>query len=370
MQKQIKKESLKKAMDKSDRDEISRNLKTIRGGHGLSNICKDYLDQIVDCSTKRPVGAPTLIGGVPGRTSVYRLKEEVRVVIGTLGYGFLSLNYSNTQSGSVPSGPFRDAPVFTYSTSVFAGNVINQENNVPTTGIVSKGWNLSKRKLADFTGSDIENQFQWRCVSAIAECTNTTAVLDQAGTIVMWEPPNHGTANANSPYPLSQCESERTSRVIRAQNGAEASDRAALNWHPKAMALAASAEFNDFFFNTFTSPPGVNTNTPGVNHGLFVLQGDPGDSFHFSISAIYEVKGRTATGVKPRLTDGHGMNIVFNTLAAKALDGYVGNPRRVADGYLAKAWEVAKKLGGWVKEHESTIMKGTGTLLKGMAGLE
>jgi len=365
-------QALKQAADKSDRDEIGRNIETIRRGNGLSEICKDYLDQVVDCSTKKPVGAPTLMGGVPGKTGVFRLKEELRVVVGTAGYGFLSVCYSDAQIGGVPCGPFNDAPVFSYSTATYAGTDVSARGTALSFGVINKGWTLSQRALSDYALPDAQNAYQWRMVSGLAECTNTTAVLDQNGTIVMWEPPNHGTANSSNFYDLTQCESERTSRVVRAENNGEVVDKVALNFHPKALHTANGDEINDFTFNTFnTVPLGLPiSRTPGLSQALIVLQGKPGDTFHFTVSAVYEAKGRLIQGIKPRITDEHGMNIVFNTLAAKALDGYVGNPRRVADGYLAKAWEVSKKIGGWVKQHEATIMKGTGAFLKGIAGLE
>lgn len=363
--------NLKKAADKSDRDEMTRNLETIRKGSGLSPIARYYLDQIVDCSTKKPVGAPTLMGGVPGRTSVFRLKQEIRVVVGTAGYGYLSINYSDNQTGSVICGPFTDAPVFSYTGAAYAGTTILTRNSANPVGVVNQGWTLSNRSLTDYSVSDAQNLYQWRMVAGLAECTNTTAVLDQNGTVVMWEPPNHGTCNSANAYDLTLCETERTSRVVRAENGGESRDKVALNFHPKAFNVFTGNENNDFYFQGFNAAPGVSSGRiPGAQHALFVLQGKPGDTFHFSVSAIYEAKGRLVSGIKPRITDEHGMNIVFNTLAAKALDGYVGDPRRVADGYLAKAWETAKILGGWVKQHESTIMKGTGAFLKGIAGLE
>jgi hypothetical protein len=371
-----KNSSLKKAMDKSDQDTMRRELETIRKGHGLSNLAHSYLDQIVDCSTKKPVGAPTLMGGVPGKTSVFRLKEEIRVVIGTSGYGYFSVNYSDLGvTSGVKSGPFSDGAVFSYTTSAFVGTDLVLAGTANPVGVVNKGWTLSRRKLTDYaSSSDPQNEYQWRMVAGLAECTNTTAVLSQNGTIVMWEPPNHAPVNSIGNYDITGCESERTSRVVRAENGSEPGDKVALNFHPRMLASAAGSSDsndNDFFFNTFTNAPTVTSGrVPVSKHAIFILQGSPGDSFHFTVSAVYEAKGRLVSGIKPRLTDEHGMNIVFNTLAAKALDGYIGNPRRIADGYLAKAWETAKKIGGWVKQHESTIMKGTGAFLKGMAGLE
>lgn len=366
-----KTQALKKAADKTDRDEMSRNIETIRRGNGLSSICKDYLDQVVDCSTRKPVGAPTLMGGVPGKTGVFRLKEELRVIIGTAGYGYLNISYSDSQAGGVPTGPFTDAPVFSYTTATYAGtDMLSRGAGLPI-GVVNKGWTLSQRSLTDYAVADAQNAYQWRMVSGLAECTNTTAVLDQNGTVVMWEPPNHGTANSAVPYDLTLCEAERTSRVVRAENTGDVVDKVALNFHPKALNISLGDEVNDFYFNTFNAVPTPSiARTPGLSHAFFVLQGKPGDAFHFTVSAVYEAKGRLVQGIKPRITDEHGMNIVFNTLAAKALDGYVGNPRRVADGYLAKAWEISKKIGGWVKQHEATIMKGTGAFLKGIAGLE
>nr|APG77012.1 hypothetical protein [Beihai narna-like virus 5] len=368
-----KSRNIKTALDKHDRDEMEFAINSIRRGHGLSPIAEAYLLQMVDCTTRKPVGTPSLLGGVPGNTEVYRLKQELRVTVGQNGYGFLVVNYSDTSDGSLLSGPFNDVPVFSYSTIAFTGTSL-PARGAPisaTPGVRNEGWTLSPLQVSTF-GTAAQTEYSWRCVAAIAECTNTTAVLEQEGSIVLWEPPNHASLNANGGYNMSTIQAQRTARVVRAQNGADHVDKVALNWHPKMLETYLGSESSDFAFSCVNAPPTLQFSLmPSVKDGVMVFQGSPGNTFHVTVSCIYEAKGSRARGVKPRLTDEHGMNIVFNVLAAKSLDGYAGNPRRIADGYLAKAWEVAKRLGSsFIKESERRIMSGAGSTLKTLAGIE
>jgi len=357
-------------IDKVERDEMQRDIRTIRSNHKLSKVCADYLDQLVDCSTRKPVGAPTLIGGSPGRTGAIRLKQELQIAIGLGGFGYLAMCYQNVLQDSPFSGPFQDAPVFQYTSSDYQTTTVIQRGSPNPIGVTTTGWETSRYRFGDYGSSLGQTKILFRCVAAIAECTNVTEVLDQNGTITLYEPPSHVEVNSNASLDLKSVASERTSRVITAQNRGPRGDKVALNWHPGSSQFRGNAN-NDFYFNTSTKAPSFAPNSsPGIRDGLMVFQGKPGEIFHVTVSAVYEMKGRLVGSKKPRLTDSQGMNIIFNVLAAKALDGYVGNPRRVADGYLAKAWEVGKKLAGWVKEHEKAIMTGTGRALKMIAGID
>lgn len=231
-----------KKIDKNDEEEIRRDMESVRRGHNLSTIATEFLTQLVNPTKGKCVGIPTLIGGMPGRTNVFRLKQELRVVAGTNGYGFLALNYAMNGVGMTPTGPFSDTPVFCYTTAAYGtttatGTVLKRRGIAVPAGCILAGWNLARYKFDDYTGDpDAMNSLQYRVSAAAAEVTNVTAVLEQNGTIVMWEPPNHGIVNATSDISLDTVMSEFTSRVISAQNGSNRNDKVVLNYHHKHLA--------------------------------------------------------------------------------------------------------------------------------------
>lgn len=372
-------------LTKAYRGLFQADLGSIRDGarSSLSTVAHDYLNQLVDCSSGKAVGAPTLIGGAPGRTQVTRQKGEFDVSIGSTGLGFFAVNLAQTGvSGSPATGPFNDTPNFMYTNSSF------NDVQVPTTGILlpagvlAKGFEGSPWSLIEVASASHEQRtyLNWRAVAAMIKVTNISAVLTQNGLLAAWSPPNNQPVNNNSGVnlDLTTVENFKTSRVVRAQNDGDLKDHLVLNWHPHAYENAGAGASNDFEFISSAMSPGSTgpwlNNMVDVKDGLIVFRGTPGQTFHISVSVIYELKGTAARSVKPRLVDSRGMDLVFNTIASKSLSGYVGDPRHVADGYLAKAWELSKKLlpkaMGYVKEHEDQIMKGTGRFLKGLAGLE
>jgi hypothetical protein len=83
---------------------------------------------------------------------------------------------------------------------------------------------------------------------------------------------------------------------------------------------------------------------------------------------MYEVKGIQVPNLKPRLVDSRGMDLIQNTLACKMVDGYVGKPEHVYESYLAHAWTMAKKAGGWLKEHEKSLAEGAAKAVSTIAG--
>lgn len=373
-------------LSKAYRGLFQADLGSIRDGarSSLSTVAHDYLNQLVDCSSGKAVGAPTLIGGAPGRTQVTRQKGEFDVQIGVTGNGFFAVNLAQTGvAGIAATGPFNDTPNFMYTNSNYNDILIPETGTLLPTGVVAQGFVGSPWSLREVASTIHEQRsyLNWRPVAAMIKVTNIAAVLSQNGLLVAWSPPNNQPVNKNGGVSLdiTKVESFKTARVVRAQNDGDLKDHLVLNWHPHAYANAGfPGTKNDFNFIASSLTPGSTgpwlNNMVDVKDGLLVFRGTPGQTFHVSVSVVYELKGTAARSVKPRLVDSRGMDLVFNTIAAKSLSGYVGDPRHVADGYLAKAWELSKKLLpkalGYVKEHEDQIMKGTGRFLKGLAGLE
>lgn len=366
-----KSNTLKNQMDqrlKSDYEEIRRGSRA-----EMTTPVKEYLKAIVDTKNSKKVGIPTSIGGYPGRTAVERYKQELEVVTGTHGYGYLSAVSSSLVSTTIApnpaiSGPFSDAAVFSYTDSAYTANGIPHYDGLAPVGVKQHGWSAAK-----WTRTDAEKgSIQWRTVGMTLEVFPESSFSNQNGRIVLLEMPSHAVANLPNfgNVQFSDLESYPTSRVIRAvQTGAQ-SEKIVLNYHPRALDNSASIDsFNDFDFHSAAGETTVGiTNQAPLKELIVIFIADPGTRFHVTATCLYEIRGKGVSNVKPRLVDSRGMDLVMNTFSHKIVDGYVGKPEHVYESYLASAWRIAKKGAGFINRHQKEILEGAGRAMRTIGG--
>ncbi len=360
------KQKAKKHLEKS----LERDLREIRDGSRkeVSSVCQRYLKAIVDTRNAPKVGVPTNIGGHPGQTAIQRFTQQLEVVTGSGSLGFCAVQPSYTRGlVSGQSGPWQSGNQMWYSNATsFAGATpLPLPLNTPPLGTAIAGWSQSPyRRSATTQSSDL----MWRIVGCTITVTPTSSFSDQNGRIVLLEAPSHVPLNdtGGAGFDLAAAESFPTARVLRAvQTGAQ-SEKIVLNWHPKSSAFSNTR--NDFDFNYIEPGQPSATQTPGLNGLMVVFHAKSGTAFHCEVTCMYEMKGKMVPGVKPRLTDSRGMDLIQNTLARKLISGYVGKPEHVYESYLSQAWTMARKTGRWIKEHERELMDGAGKALGTIAG--
>jgi len=346
---------------------LDSDVKDIRRGSRseLSGVCQDYLRALVDTRNAKKVGVPTILGGMPGRTGVERFTEQTDIYVGAQGFGFISCQ-PNDNSTTHPGGLYNDGVAFT-ATTLPSYNLpgLPQAGTGLATGLTQFGWAQSPYTVGDYDPVELS----YRVVGCTMKIFPEASTLDQNGKIFLVEAPNHASMNqvATSKTTLM---SYPKARVLRGAQVTNLSEEIVLNWHPRSGPKygASLVSMNDF---EFMSAHGiVPTSTTGPLHGLLIgVVGTAGTAYHVETTVMYEVKGTRVINIKPRLVDSRGMDLIINILAAKMVAGYVGVPDHVYEGYLYKAWESAKKIGGFISKHEKQIMQGGGAALKALAGL-
>jgi len=348
---------IKKKVSKALDANLDRDIASIRDGarRDLSVPAQRYLRCLVDPRAATPTGVPTAIGGYPGRTAAIKLTQRLTFNCGTSGVGFVSLQPGTTglNQGYV-TGPFSDTNVITWSTGSWASNTVQQAGTLVPTGITQAGWARSPYQMA--TVQEMFD-FGYRIVGAAIEVFPESSFSDQNGELTLIELPGHESLNdkATGFNLASGLGAFELSRTVRAVQTGSQREKVVINWHPRSR-HDVDSERNDFDFAFVT--PGTTPQTGWANmDGIVVAaKGAAGTQFHATVTAIYELKGRKVPGVKPRAVDSRGMDLVFNAIMHKTMDGYVGVPDHVYHGYLASIWHAGKKLWGFARENERRLM--------------
>lgn len=347
-------------------DSFQKDFEEIKKGSRseLSTTCQNYLKAIVDTRSAPKVGVPTTMGGFPGRTSIVRYTEQLEVYTGLSGFGYVSINLNGNDT-SPYAGPFNDTPAIEYTISNYTGTSINQSGGGLLTGVVQSAWQQSEYSRLSLKPTDL----QYRVVGCTVKIFNEASALGQNGRIVLLEPPGHIPLNSAVQATDLMIENAPTAHVIRAVQLAELREQIVLNWHPRASSDqrmgAGDFEFQSTHNGTVPTPVTLRCSDLVV---MFKCASATPSQFHVEVTCMYELRGLKVTNVKPRLVDSRGIDLIQNVFASKMISGYVGKPEHVYESYMHKAWETAKKFGGFLSKHEKEISEGVGRGLKLLGG--
>lgn len=342
-------------MNKSLDHEIQEEFRAIRDGSRkvMSKTCQKYLAALVSPRTSPKVGVPTLLGGSIGKTKIVTTKAVGKFECGAGGWGFVKLSNPglSTVNATLPVktvGPFGGVggpPCGSFSTSAWGGSSLAQSDSGVVAGITEFVW------ISNYTTANSRAGFQYRLVGMSIEVFPESSFSTQNGALALYEFSGHLDATRDATLLLSTIEGFESTRNIRATQTGSLTEKIVINWHPRCSASDSNhAGFpvietkNDFAFTNGTAVGYQATQLP--SDGLIVIaEGAPNTQFHYTCSAIWELRGSAVDGKKPRLVDSRGMDLVMNTIAAKRQDGYVGRPEAVKESYMGHALHVANQLG-------------------------
>lgn len=350
---------------------LERDFNEIRDGSRkvVSKVCQNYLKAIVDTRNAPKVGVPTLAGGMPGKTAIVRFTNQIEVTVGTGGIGFISVApVSHRVSTHSNGGPFSDSNIMTSTGPTYSGTTIPSAGASLPVGVFVGGWVQSPYKLGG-----VQTDLQYRLVGLTMSIFPDSSFMDQNGRIAILEAPGHQPLNFVVSQPLSTLESYPGVRVVRGTQTGAQSEKINLNWHPMSGASTAATSaggenFNDFDFVDHRLVPAAGSITPVMDGLMIACFGKAGTQFHVELTGMYEMRGKSIPGVKPRLVDSRGMDLISNVIASKLISGYVGKPEHVYESYLAKAWGAAKSSASWVSTHNKELMEGAGRALDMIGG--
>lgn len=360
---------IKETLDK----EIEREMRTVRDGSrkDLSEPVQKYLKALVDTKNAKPCGVPTLLGGFPGRTTTRKFKIQGKFAIGTDGFGYVSMpNPAPATSGLGAVGPFNNGQALIATGATSIGGSLPIVGATIGTGKAVAPWPSEFVAFAPTSSGDAT--MQYRLVGMTLEVFPEASFSNQNGTLYLYEVPNHAVMNQLASVSIGSVTSAPTTRAIRAVQTGSQEEKIVLNWHPRALTAeygrVEAVNRNDFSFKSGQGAPLANNLEPPIDGLIIVAEGDTGTTFHVTATSIWELKGNQLTGLKPRIVDSRGMDLVMNMIASKALAGYVGKPHHVYESYLWRAWDSAKKLGRWAYDHKKEISGATDSALKTIAG--
>ena len=340
----------KKALDK----DLDRDIRSIRDGNRreLSTVAQRYLRALVDPATAPRSGVPTLIGGNPGRTSIENTKMEGKMVVGTNGWGYLSIPNPEVKlnnSALANFGPFISDVAMDVTTAAYTGVGPIQTALGRPAGLAAHAWSSPFSSSIGYK----DGKLMYRCVGMSVEIFPESSFVDQNGSLVLYEVEQHSDLTYTAAVTVENIQGYENSRVIRATQTGSQKEKIMLNWHPRALIQDGSATSttqlestqNDFFF--IQPVAGWNATLQVPTSGLFVgAEAKPGTEFHYVVSAMWEVRGNLVRGKKHRLTDSRGMDLVCNMINRKVQSGYVGQPNHAYESYLHVAASAGRKLAG------------------------
>ncbi len=347
--------SLEKALD----DELKGEVRSVRDGSRkeLSEPIKRYLKALVDTKNAKPTHVPYLDGGMALRSRSFKIKVEGKFSIGTNGLGYMTIPNPDTSLASGGTGPFSTTVACTTTLPGYTGTNIGQYATILSANHANYTW-PSAYDPTGYKGGDME----FRTVGMTVEVFPESSFSSQNGALYLHEVPDHVLLNwSTTSLPISDIQTHQTTRVLRATQTGPQSEKIVLNWHPQAHAYTegATADQNQYSMNDFDFKPALTFLGSGfrspANGLVIVAEGAASTSFHFTLTGMFEVRGRLVRGLKGRTVDSRGMDLVSNTLARKTISGYVGNPEHVYESYLWKAWDSAKALGRWGWNHKKEI---------------
>jgi hypothetical protein len=359
-----------KAIDKS----LEADLRSVERGSRkeLSSVAQKYVRALVDPISASNVGVPTSIGGYPGRTNVSKsvLKFQVKIGTGGVGFAYTSICPPPGSSQNYVTGPFSDSVGVQYTDGTFAGNSIQQQGAAKDSGIAGSSlWPSSYFTTGGAQGS----KMNYRVVGHTLKVFPTSSFSSQNGVIHLLEAVGHESMNGGSYLTEPTLTSLEQTRTIRATQTGSQAEQLVVNWHPRTGANfdVGEGSFSDFSFvgagnGTILTYGSLAMPANGL---ILFVTGASQTTFEVEVCTMWELRGTAVRGLKPRLVDQRGLDLVFNALASKTVSGYVGKPEHVERGYLAAIWHGARKAWGWASQHEKELMgvaKGAAQALAGI----
>jgi hypothetical protein len=347
----------------------------------LSAVGQAYLKALVDTPAAGDSGIPSNSGGYPQKTSIIKLRCEGDFYNGINGMGFVSANpgltswqssVANSPSVSQAGGPFSNVTVAVHTplNSTLTGIPHPFSGGIGLADVRPTTWANAPWAVP---GVGHTGDVLWRQVGSTLEVFPNSSLggtaTAQSGDIALLETPGHVDPGIAQPMDVAGFQTMNTTRIVRGIDIGGTKEKIVVNHHPLETALAANsgssgASFvqSDFAFND--SAGGSAQRIPqfgggGVNvcnRGPLVVQtsGTPGSSYHFTLTTMFEVKGRIVQDLEARVVDGRAMDLIQNALATKILSGYVGSPPMVEKSYFTQIAAVASAAGDvlWKKGKE------------------
>jgi len=340
---QNKQNKAKKAIDRA----IDDDVRSITDGSRkkLSSIAQRYLRAIVEPGTAAKTGVPTLLGGNPGRTAIETTKAEGKFTIGNDGWGYVKVPNPKRHS-STTFGPFAGSKCLEYTTgSSFLGTDFPTTAGVAPAGTAHSTWNTVLGNPSAYLTGDL----LYRLVGMSVEVFPESSFSSQNGNLTLVEFSGHADASRQQPLAFTDVVGYENSRVLRATQTGPQSEKIVANWHPQNTKVEShggsthESTVGDFDFKTPTA--GWSALVMPCDGLCIIAEGATDTDFHYVVHAMWELKGNAVRGKKPRAVDSRGMDLVFNALNRKILDGFVAKPQHAYESYLHTAAAEAQKLG-------------------------
>jgi len=277
-------------------------------------------------------------------------------------------NVGNSPSVTQSGGPFGNRVVACFTP---LGSTLTSIPHPSGGGIGVADMRVATWANAPFSvpGTGNTGDVLWRQVGSTLEVFPNSSLggtaTAQSGDIALLETPGHVDPGVSQTMDVASFQTMNTTRIVRGIDIGGTKEKIVVNHHPLETALASNTGSSgtsfmqsDFAFND--SAGGTSQRVPSSvnlpNRGPLVIQtsGAPGSSYHFTLTTMFEVKGRIVQDLEARVVDGRAMDLIQNALATKILSGFVGSPPMVEKSYLTQIAAVASAAGDvlWKKGRE------------------
>lgn len=293
---------------------------------------------LCDPGHSKPVGVPTLLGGVPGRTGTYRTQITTGFAAGaSSGFGYLIVN-PGTQITSAGSSHYRGLG------DTNRIGVATSSSYPASTFETGTGLTTGESAIQLVTPYSAASS-PWELTSRVAACKVTVTpdsnLMAQAGKIVLYKTAGH--ADLDSGTSFGTIAQDPRSSVFTAID-ADPARSLQVCWTPQSLGENNSNDdIDDFRFQK------TETHATTVPRGCIVVacQGAPaGTSFNVVIDIVYEIRGSSVRNAKARAVDSRGMDLVFTSFAMREKVGYFGTTRHNTASMWSHVWEAGRRLAG------------------------
>jgi hypothetical protein len=325
-----------------DQEELFRDV--IKGGRDrLSKPAQMYYDMLCDPGVHKPVGAPTLLGGVPGRTTVKRYQLVTSFVTNSSGDGYAVIN----------PGQEIDAAGSSKFYGLKNNNNIGVRSTNANSGFIPNNTTLQAGETpivltSNYSITGVPASLQARLVACKVTVTPESNLMTQAGKMLIYQTAGHATVISGSVFSTFSVDPRCT--VVTAIDADPARALQCI-WKPQSLDTSVSSNnLNDFHFHSLADWSGSTVGaSPVPRSGIIVMvsgQGAADVSFSLVVDLVYELRGSTVRGAKARLPDSRGMDLVFGALSLNQKAGYFGLSRHYTASMWSHVWEAGKRLAG------------------------